>query len=157
MLVSNFYNSLSEHIENLLKSDTQEGVPSLQNSLELAITNFMEAPKYAFKEVLVIYSNMITWDSSNIFDTIESLKDNGIKVSIISLSAAVYILQKIWQETQGEFSVVKDSPHFDELIQRNLLPKTCALASDERDVLLIKMGFPKKNITSKPLMWSCHW
>ena len=156
-MISDFYNSLNEHIENISKSDIQDGVPSLQNSLELAITNFREAPRYVFKEVLVIYSNMITCDPSNIFETIESLKENGIKVSIISLSAAVYILQKIWQETQGEFSVVKDVNHFDELLQRNLLPKTCAIASEEREIALIEMGFPKKNIKLKPVMWSWHW
>jgi transcription factor Ssl1 len=77
-------------------------------------------------------------------------------VSIISLSAAIFILQKVCSETQGEFSVAKDAVHFEELLQRNLLPKISLTAAEERDVLLIKMGFPKKNITQKPVMCSCH-
>jgi transcription initiation factor TFIIH subunit 2 len=136
--------------------ETTEGDPSLQNSLELSINQFSEVPKYAFKEVLIIYSGMITCDPGNIFDTISNLKELGVKVSIISLSAAIYICQKLCLETQGEFNVAKDTVHYDELLQRNLMPKISLAAAEERDVLLIKMGFPKKNITPKPVMCSCH-
>ena len=155
-MISDFFDSPNEHIDKLTHCEMKEGDPSLQNALELAINNFSEVPKYAFKEVLVVYSNMITCDPHNIFETITSLKENGIKVSIISLSAAIFILQKVCSETQGEFNVAKDAVHYDELLQRNLLPKISLTAAEERDVLLIKMGFPKKNITQKPVMCSCH-
>jgi len=118
------------------------------------MNNLSEVPKYAYKEILIIYSNMITCDPANIFDTIASLKESGVKVSIISLSAAVFILQKVCSETLGEFSVAKDATHYEELLQRNLLPKISTAAAEEREVLLIKMGFPKKNITPKPVMCS---
>lgn len=155
-MISDFTNSLNEHIEILSECKVKEGEPSLQNALELSISNFKEVPRYAYKEVLIIYSSMITWDPDNIFDTIEVLKENWIKVSIISLSAAVYILQTVCKETYGEFSVALDAIHFEELLQRNLMPKASAFEAEEKDVLLIKMGFPKKNITNKPVMCSCH-
>lgn len=79
-MISDFFSSPNEHIEKLTAVDVKEGDPSVQNGLELAINNFSEVPKYAFKEVLIIYSSMITCDPNNIFETIESLKDNGIKV-----------------------------------------------------------------------------
>lgn len=142
-LISPFNNSPNEHLEKLSSIELKDGEPSLQNSLELAWNHFEETPKYAFKEVLVIYSSMITWDPGNIFETIENLKDQAIKVSIISLSAAIFILQKVWEETQGEFSVAKDTTHYEELLQRNLIPKISMDAVEEREVLLIKMGFPK--------------
>ena len=72
------------------------------------------------------------------------------------MSAAVYIFTKICKETQGEFSVAKDSKHFEELLQRNLLPKISHEAAEERDVQLVKMGFPKRSIKVKPVMCSCH-
>ena len=155
-IISDFFWSPSEHIDKLMEMEMKDGDPSLQNSLELVMNQFKEVPKYAFKEVLIIYSSMITWDPSNIFDTIALLKENGVRVSIISLSAAVFILQKICQETSGEFSVAIDSTHYEELLQRNLLPKVSLSVIEERDVLLVKMGFPKKTITKTPVICSCH-
>mmetsp|Transcript_6890 Transcript_6890/g.6042 ORF Transcript_6890/g.6042 Transcript_6890/m.6042 type:complete len:152 (+) Transcript_6890:408-863(+) len=139
-----------------MDSEVKEGDPSLQNSLELALNQFKDVPKYAFKEVLVVYSSMITCDPSNIFDTVNLLKENGVRVSIVSLSAAVFILQKLCTETSGEFSVAKDTAHYEELLQRSLLPKVSLTAIEDRDVLLVKMGFPKKTITRSPVFCSCH-
>lgn len=95
MIISYFFNSPNEHIEKLHDSKLSDGDPSLQNALELSVNCFQEVPKYAYKEVLVISSSMITCDPGNIYDTMKLLKENSIKVSIISLSAEVFIFKKI--------------------------------------------------------------
>lgn len=155
-LISDYFSSANDHCEKLKEAEVQEGDPSVQNALDLSMAQFKEVPKYAFKEVLIIYSSMITCDPGNVFDTINTLKENGIRVSIISLSAAVFILQKICSETSGEFSVARDNTHFEELLQRNLLPKVSLSSFEEKETLLVKMGFPKKNIVSQPVICSCH-
>jgi len=76
-----------------------EGNASLQNSLEMVVENFAQTPEYARKEVLVIFSSLNNADPGDIFETIRTLKTCKIKVSVISLSASIFILNKIAQET----------------------------------------------------------
>lgn len=69
-----------------------EGNASLQNSLELASENFASLPDYGRKEVLIIFSSLTNSDPGDIFKTISKVVEEQIQVSVISLSAAIYIL-----------------------------------------------------------------
>ena len=60
MMISDFFDSPNEHIEKLSDVKISDGDASLQNALELALNNFTEVPRYAYKEILVISSSMIT-------------------------------------------------------------------------------------------------
>jgi len=90
--------------------------------LELALENFTPVPSYAKKEILVIFSSITNCDPSNIFDTYNKLNARDIKCSVISLSAAIHILQKLATTTNGEFHLAKDEAHFKELIKRFRVP-----------------------------------
>ena len=69
-----------------------EGNASLQNSLELACDNFAALPSYGRKEVLLIWSSLTNSDPGDIFKTISKVVEMEVQVSVISLSAAIYIL-----------------------------------------------------------------
>lgn len=55
----------------------------------------MNVPPYAVKELLLINSSITNCDPGNINETIESLKAAKTICSVISLSAALYILQNL--------------------------------------------------------------
>jgi transcription initiation factor TFIIH subunit 2 len=63
--------------------------------LELAFENFSVVPSYARKEILVIYSSITNCDPSNVFNTFAKLNEKEIRCSVISLSAAIYVLEKL--------------------------------------------------------------
>jgi len=65
-------------------------------------------PSYAKKEVLIIYCSITNCDPGNVFETFEKLKKSSISTSVISLSASLFILQKVTQLTNGEFYLAKD-------------------------------------------------
>ena len=69
-----------------------EGNPSLQNSLELAISNFTQIPAYGRKEILVLFSSLTNSDPGDIFKTIARLEKMEVQVNTISLSAAIHVL-----------------------------------------------------------------
>lgn len=94
MILSDFMNSPQEHAKRLQDFEDLGGDPSLQNSLELAITNANLVPSnlYASNEILIISSGLNTSDPSNLTDTIDDLSSKNMRVSIVSLSSELYIL-----------------------------------------------------------------
>ena len=124
-LLSQFTNSPAEHKDLIQRNDEIGGDPTLQNSLEFCMTNSALAPDigYSFKEVLVISSSLVSCDPDDISKTIDDLKAQQFNVSVISLSAQVYILEKLAKETNGTFNVAIDRSHFEILLQRILIPK----------------------------------
>ena len=76
--------------------------------MEIAYENFVTVPSYAKKEVLVIFSSITNCDRGNIAETYEKLQSKSIACSVISLTAGIYVLQKITQVTSGEFFLAKN-------------------------------------------------
>lgn len=101
-------------------------------------------PPYAFKELLLINSSITNCDPGNINETIEQLKSAKIVCSVVSLSAALFILQHLAKSTQGQFFMAKNKEHFEEIAQKYLVPQfTQAEMEAEKDTAqLIKIAFP---------------
>lgn len=85
-----------------------KGVPSLQNSLVLAkhqlqalSSTGLQGPSRAAKEIIVLYAGLISVDPYDIHGTIQELKKDFIRTSIICTSGEVSICKKLCQETQG--------------------------------------------------------
>lgn len=87
------------------------GYASIQNSLLLAQSIFRFSCHFYFrscsslatKEVMILYCSLLTLDPSDIFDSIESIKKDSIRVSFISISGALSIGERICLETNGNF------------------------------------------------------
>ncbi|TNV79005.1 hypothetical protein FGO68_gene4403 [Halteria grandinella] len=167
VLLTDFADSPIEHINKLLQFQDFEGNASLQNALDIAVENFSHptVPTYAHKEVLVIFSSITNCDPGNIFDTFAQMYKQKIQGSVISLSAAIYMLQKLADTTRGEFMLSKSQQHFQELLKRCLIPresiKMQQLQGQQQEGVsnaqLIKMGFPERVAGEKiPVYCMCH-
>ncbi|XP_071945993.1 general transcription factor IIH subunit 2-like [Antedon mediterranea] len=128
--------------------------PSLQNSLELALTSLRHMPGHASREVLIIMGSLTTCDPDNIHQTIDTMKSNNIRCSVIGLAAEVRICKKLCNVTNGTYGVILDETHYKELLMEHTLPPPATVNSESS---LIKMGFPKHQIhTDKPAICVCH-
>lgn len=121
-LLSDFVHSPEDHCSRIVEFKDFEGNPSLQNSLELAADNFKAVPQYASKEVLCVFSSLTNSDPGDIFTTIGRLKNEQVCCNVISLSAAIYVLQHLAKTTFGQFRLAKDKDHLKELLRIFLVP-----------------------------------
>lgn len=133
--------SLRKHIKAVqgLSNLALTGEPSLQNTLELASRVLRLLPGHASRELLILFGSLTTCDPGDINTTIQSLKSDGIRCSVIGLAAEVRICKKLCQDTGGDYGVVLDDVHY-----RSLLLECTAPPARSRtlDAGLIKMGFP---------------
>jgi transcription initiation factor TFIIH subunit 2 len=79
-------------------------------------------PPYAHKEILIINSSITNCDPDNIYESIESLKNDGIICSVISLSASIHILKTLTNATEGAFYLAKNKDHYQQILLRYLVP-----------------------------------
>jgi len=124
IIISSYSNSKAEAIINLNSINEFEGCPSYQNALELTLKQVeMDVPKYCRKEVLIINSSISLCDPGDIFETIEKVKKSGTVCTIISLSAQIYALKYLTDETKGQYIVTKNKEHLQEVIEKYLVPQ----------------------------------
>lgn len=96
---------------------------------------------------------MTTCDPGDIYETIDLLVQENIKVSIISLSAEVYICKAIAEKTGGNYGVCLNEDHFHDLIHLHCSPPP---ANAKMDTMLIRMGFPdRQDFSTYPSL--CAW
>lgn len=114
------------------------GEPSIQNSLELAEKTLKHMPSHTSREVLFIMGSLTTCDPSPIQDTIDQMKKQNIRCSVIALSAEVHIYKHLTLTTGGSFGVILDETHFADMLNDHISPPSGLLTESS----LIKMGFP---------------
>lgn len=144
-----------KHLNNLTKLNLV-GEPSLQNGLELAMESLKMVPAHASREVLVIIGNLTICDPSDINNTISLLKNDGIRCSVISLSAETRIFKHLASETGGNFSTILDDCHFKDQLFAHIDPPLAV----SQEFSLIKMGFPNGDVDNEKnpalSMCMCH-
>lgn len=117
-------------------------------------------PAHASREVLLILGSLTTCDPSDISETIESLKKENVRCSVISLSAETRIMRHLTTQTQGIYSAILDETHFKDQLFQHIEPLQ---ATSNQECSLIKMGFPHeiepediKKESSMMSMCMCH-
>lgn len=115
------------------------GEPSLQNSLELAFSKLKIVPSHASREIVVLMGGLTTCDPSDITQTISQLKADGVRCSLISLSAEIRICRVLATETGGTYGAVLDDSHLKDQLLAHVDPPP---AAKTQEFALIKMGFP---------------
>nr|CAG4645519.1 EOG090X05VA [Lynceus sp. MCZ IZ 141354] len=156
--VSELAGNPHKHIEAIRKIANSPcgGEPSLQNSLELALQSLKHMPPHTSREVLFLFGSLTTCDPGDISVTVESLKKENIRVSVIGLSAEVRICRHISKETKGEYGVLLDEHHLRELVLGLVEPPVAASAAESS---LVRMGFPGGNsedLENLPALCMCH-
>ncbi|XP_039271856.2 general transcription factor IIH subunit 2-like [Styela clava] len=116
------------------------GEPSLQNSLEMCERTLRQMPSHASRDVLIILGSLTTCDPGSMYDTIEGMKKQSIRCSVVGLSAEIHICSKLARDTGGVYGVVLDESHFLDLLRDHIPPPP---SSSRVESSLIKMGFPQ--------------
>lgn len=136
------------------------GEPSLQNGLEVAYSTLKMIPAHASREVLMILGSLTTCDPSDITVTIQNLKQENIRCSVISLSAETRIMRYLTTQTQGIYSAILDEAHYKDQLFQHIEPLQ---TTNTQECSLIKMGFPhglvqdsNKKDVSVMSMCMCH-
>lgn len=130
-----------KHIKTIktLKTFNPSGEPSLQNGLDLALQTLKVIPSHASREVVVLMSSLTTCDPGDISETIDNLKQEGIRCSVVSLSAEIHICRNLTEQTGGTYGAVLDDMHFRDQLLQHVDPPPAARTQENS---LIKMGFP---------------
>ncbi|CAG8459786.1 925_t:CDS:2 [Ambispora gerdemannii] len=136
-----------DHIRALQnkKNTETEGEPSLQNALDLARSTLIYVPAHGSREILVIFGSLSTCDPDNIYNTIDQLVKDSIRVSVVGLAAEVQICT---------YGVVLNEVHFKELLFEIIPPP--AITSAQYKSELIMMGFPTHVTRKTPTQCMCH-
>lgn len=132
-----------------------DGLPSLQNALELAISSLSFIPSYGFKEVVVLYSSLSTCDPGDIFKTIDKLKKSNIRCSVIGFGAEMFLLRYLTRETNGTYGIPINEDNFKDLLFQHASPPPTTRSQQRSTAELIQMGFPQKR--SENLLSMCIW
>jgi len=130
-----------------------EGDASLQNSLEVAMAGLRHLPQHASCEVLIVYGSLTSCDPGDIFETIQQVKKQNIRCSVVGLSAEVKLCKTICAETQGSYHVILSKKHCQDLILDHLQPPE---AKETIEASLVRMGFPKHLTSDDPSYCLCH-
>lgn len=118
----------------------------------------MATQPYVRKEILLVNSSVSICDPGNISETIAKLKSLKVVCSVISLSAQLYILGELANQTNGNSMLAMSEAHFNELVEKFIVPQqtyleltSCPPPSSSNK---IKVVFPqiKYNATKK----LCH-
>lgn len=93
----------AEHIKALQNKRKLEpsGEPSIQNGLEMARAGLAHLPSHGSREILGIFGSLTTCDPGNIHQTIDRCVKQGLRISIVGLSAEMAICKLMAQKTDG--------------------------------------------------------
>ncbi|XP_057670345.1 general transcription factor IIH subunit 2 [Diorhabda carinulata] len=157
--ISELAGNCRKHIKviNSLNRTSLQGEPSLQNGLDMAMSSLKLLPAHASREILVIMGSLTTCDPGDITKTIDILKQEGVRCSVIGLAAEVHVCRLLADQTNGTYNVILDDIHFKDLLMQQVDPPPAAMCLESN---LIKMGFPHQlNVegSEEPLtMCMCH-
>jgi transcription initiation factor TFIIH subunit 2 len=135
------------------------GDMSFQNALDAACRSLALQPNFASREVILIHGALATRDPGNLNESIESLKREKIRASVVSLPGEVYAAQRIAKESGGVYGVPEG---FDAL--RNMLMQHCQPPTVHNDVAsgensqskeMVMVGFPEL-VEEQAGLCSCH-
>ncbi|KAL6727893.1 hypothetical protein Aduo_009731 [Ancylostoma duodenale] len=126
---------------------------SLQNALQLALTNLKSLPGHVSREIIVIMSSLSTVDPGNIFSTFEILRGHNIRCSVIGLSAELFVCKQLAKITNGRYDVVLDADHMEMLLSQHTAPPPSTKAAECN---AIRVAFPPHINIKERSFCVCH-
>jgi transcription initiation factor TFIIH subunit 2 len=158
--ISDMSGNPTEHIERLktLREQEPQGNPSLQNALEMSRAALFHAPSHGTREILIIYGALLSSDPGDIHETIASLIQDRIRVSVVGLAAQVAICAELCTRTNAgddsNYSVALNEQHFRELVMALTTPPVTRTKNQSQSSLLM-MGFPSRTAGAGKSMSFC--
>ncbi|OAT12519.1 transcription initiation factor TFIIH subunit 2 [Blastomyces gilchristii SLH14081] len=174
--ISDMSGNPTDHILAIqsLRPKDPKGMPSLQNTLEMARGALFRTPTHGTREVFIIFGALLSSDPGDIHKTINTLVADKIRVSIIGLAAQVAICRDICARTNNGddsgYGVALNEQHFRELFMNVTTPPATTVAptptttkeetktSQTTTSSLLMMGFPSRTLspTTTPTLCACH-
>lgn len=162
LLVSELDSNPQQHIQALqrLKKQEPQGVPSLQNALEMVRGLLYHVPSHCTKEALIIFGALLSSDPGNIHKTIRSMVEDKIRARVIGLAAQVAVCKELCVQTNygdaSGYGVILNETHFKELFMEMTSPLAVNTAVTANKTTLVEMGFPSRVSEVMPTLCSCH-
>ncbi|KAL4894645.1 Ssl1-like-domain-containing protein [Aspergillus ambiguus] len=159
--ISDMSGNPTEHINAIqaLRDHDPKGLPSLQNGLEMARGALFHTPSHGTREVLIIFGSLLSSDPGDIHQTITTLINDKIRVSIVGLAAQVAICRELCAKTNGgddtTYGVALNEQHFRELMMDVTTPPATYSQKQSTSSLLM-MGFPSRTVETSPSLCACH-
>lgn len=129
---------------------------------------YRNIPSHVSKEILVLQCGLSYCDSGDINTTINRLKEQKSKVSVISLLGQVFLSESISKASGGillywsylfyclgNYDVVLNDAHFVRLIMQYVQPPPVLLSDQKSFGYLVQMGFPSVNYNGTEYI--CLW
>ena len=150
-VISKMSSSPRDHCENIKEAISKDpiGQPSIQRSLELAFSRLKHVPEYAQKELLYLASALGTSDVGNIHDTIDDLKKEKIRCSVLGMGGEIHILHKLTEMTGGSHHIAMHSEHYRDILNSHKSPPALEKEKMSNLAFPMKVGFPQKIDGSK--------
>ncbi|ETN83854.1 hypothetical protein RB195_009698 [Necator americanus] len=126
---------------------------SLQNALQLALTNLKSLPGHVSREIIVIMASLSTVDPGNIFSTFEILRGHNIRCSVIGLSAELFVCKQLAKITNGRYDIVLDTDHMEMLLYQHTAPPPSTKAAECN---AIRVAFPPHVSIKERSFCVCH-
>ncbi|KAL7274340.1 transcription initiation factor TFIIH subunit [Rhizina undulata] len=159
--VSDMSGNPHDHIEAIqkLRIDEPKGAPSLQNALEMSRAALFHAPSHGTREVVIVFGALLSSDPGDIHQTIDTLVEDKIRVSIVGLAAQVAVCRELCKKTNAgdktAYGVALDETHFRELLIDATTPPVTRSAKMSAASLLM-MGFPSRVLEKEASLCACH-
>jgi transcription initiation factor TFIIH subunit 2 len=135
------------------------GDMSFQNALDAACRSLSLQPNFASREVILIHGALATRDPGNLNDSIDLLKREKIRASVVSLPGEVYIAQRIAKETGGVYGVPEGFDALRSLLMQHCQPPTIHLDQTSKGMEeakeMVRVGFPEL-VEEQAGICSCH-
>lgn len=109
-------------------------------------------PRWGSREIVIIFGSLSTCDPGDIMATINRLKQENIRASVVALSAELHICKLLAHTTGGTHAVALHQEHFRELMYTHTAPPP---TTTKTEASLVRMGFPKRRTDEFPSL--CVW
>lgn len=151
--------SSEEFVEqlSLAAADAPRGRTSVTSALQRAMTGLRGTPPYGTREVLLLFASLGTADpvESPLESLTAPLREQHIRVSVVSMSPELHALKQICIQTDGTYSVALNTNHFMELLYGHLAAPACSAQAFVPK--LVRMGFPRQVVEAAiPAACACH-
>ncbi|KAL6770737.1 TF2H2 [Auxenochlorella protothecoides x Auxenochlorella symbiontica] len=141
-VLSPLASSPEAHIARLKSSLDTGGDASLQNALDLAVGGLRSVPPYAQREVLILFAGLSSCDPGDIMASVQAARAARVQVSVVGLSAEVYVCREMTRVTGGRYGVALGESHLSDLVLEHAVPPPMAPGSSNYS--LVRMGFPRR-------------
>lgn len=139
----------------------REGDFSFENALALALDMLTLQPAAtATREVVIIHSAIASCDPGDVYDVVRRCAEQGVRVSVVSLPAEVYLATRITALTGGTCAVPENEEHLLELLLAHQRPPPRRALSGGAPAGagaggMVLVGFPEQEHETEALC-TCH-